>query len=352
MRFLFKLFAFLALAGSATFSFAAGQTTKSILYGDKATLVVDFGNGSGSIDHGVGSVLSGSTYDVTPVTDTVYTLTVTNAAGDTVTAAITVNVATVSVASVSPATKTLSIGKTFTFSGAAVTGALNSAVTWTATGGTIDAGTGAYTAPATPGVYTVRATSVGDASKYSEATVTVVPLPTITVPLAATQTALQYGGSTTLTATFQDGTGVLDQSIGSVTSPVNQATGALSADTTYTLTVTNAAGDTATSSVTITVTSATMTPINPATKTISLTKTLQFTGGVVTGAVDTSVTWSVVEGDGGTINATGLYTAPAAMPSGGGTVHVKCVSNANGAVLSTATLTLVPLPVINSFTVQ
>ncbi len=45
-------------------------------------------------------------------------------------------------------------------------------------------------------------------------------------------------------------------------------------------------------------------------------------GAQVTGTVDGSVTWSVAEADGGTIDASGLYTAPSAE----GTFHVKAVS--------------------------
>ena len=49
--------------------------------------------------------------------------------------------------------------------------------------------------------------------------------------------------------------------------------------------------------------------------------TLQFIA-QVTGTADTSVTWSVDEADGGTIDVTGLYTAPATE----GTFHVRAAS--------------------------
>ncbi len=55
----------------------------------------------------------------------------------------------------------------------------------------------------------------------------------------------------TLTATFTDGTGAIDPSIGSVTSGVDVPTPALSDETTYTLTVTNAAGSSVTETVTV-----------------------------------------------------------------------------------------------------
>lgn len=53
---------------------------------------------------------------------------------------------------------------------AAVTGANNADVSWSASGGTIDA-TGSWTAPATPGTYTITATSVANSKFKGEALV-------------------------------------------------------------------------------------------------------------------------------------------------------------------------------------
>jgi hypothetical protein len=74
--------------------------------------------------------------------------------------------------SVTPPSVTLSPGGMQTFS-ATVTGTSNPAVTWSTTGGSINATTGLYTAPAQPGVYEVRATSVVNTSKYGTSQVTV-----------------------------------------------------------------------------------------------------------------------------------------------------------------------------------
>ncbi len=77
--------------------------------------------------------------------------------------------------SVAPGSTNLLPGATRAFT-ATVLGDANTAVTWSvqqgAAGGTID-GTGLYTAPATPGAYTVVATSQADPSKSGSATVTV-----------------------------------------------------------------------------------------------------------------------------------------------------------------------------------
>lgn len=72
---------------------------------------------------------------------------------------------------IQPQSVSLETGASYTFK-ASVTGSTNTAVKWTATGGSIGAD-GRYTAPQSAGSYTVRATSQADASKYAEAKVTV-----------------------------------------------------------------------------------------------------------------------------------------------------------------------------------
>jgi len=80
--------------------------------------------------------------------------------------------------SISPASVTISTGATRQFT-ATVTGTSNTAVTWSCTGGTVSA-SGLYTAPATAGTYTVKATSVANTSKSASATVTVTGTSTST----------------------------------------------------------------------------------------------------------------------------------------------------------------------------
>src|SRR5262245_8608861 len=75
------------------------------------------------------------------------------------------------VVTVEPVTANLSPGGTQAFT-ATVTGASNTAVTWSASGGTITAA-GLYTAPPTGGNYVVRATSTADARSTGTALVTV-----------------------------------------------------------------------------------------------------------------------------------------------------------------------------------
>lgn len=60
----------------------------------------------------------------------------------------------------------------------------------------------------------------------------------------------------------------------------------------------------------------------------------------VTGTADLAVTWTVVETGGGTVDDTGLYTAP----SSAGTFHVKATSHADASVSSAATVTVMVPP--------
>jgi hypothetical protein len=341
-----------------------GPVTKNILYGEAANLWPDFVYGSAVIDHGVGAVTSGASAIVSPVVSTTYTLTVTNLAGDSVVQSVAVNVATVVVNPVAPATKTITVGHTYTFT-SSVTGAADPSLNWSVDGvpgGNATVGTivgGLYTAPATPGSHTVTASSNANVAVSQNASLTIVDAPSIDTPLVATPGAIPYGGTSVLSATYAHGTANLAggaTNTNPASSPVNFTTPALTSTTSYTLTVTNAAGDFVTSTATVTVSAVTMTALAPATKYVSQTKTLQVTGGVVSGVVDASVTWQVngVAGGNatyGTIDASGLYTAPATVP-GSPVVTVTCMSNAENAITQTMAITLVNLPAITSFTVN
>jgi Glycosyl hydrolase catalytic core len=82
--------------------------------------------------------------------------------------------------------------------------------------------------------------------------VTTVPAPSIT-SFAASVATVPWGTATALTAAFTNGTGSVNQSVGAVTSGMPVLTGNLSAATTFTLTVTNFAGSSASQQVTIAV---------------------------------------------------------------------------------------------------
>jgi hypothetical protein len=76
--------------------------------------------------------------------------------------------------------------------------------------------------------------------------------------------------------------------------------------------------------------------VSPSSVNLAENGSQQFTA-TVTGATDTSVTWSVEEGSsGGTVNASGLYSAPSVL----GTFHVVATSNADSTQSAVATVTM------------
>jgi hypothetical protein len=101
--------------------------------------------------------------------------------------------------SLSPASVTVQAGGTQQFT-ATITGASNSAVTWTATGGTVSS-TGLYTAGTAAGSFTVKAISVQDNTRNATAAITIqAPQPVGVTVLPASSTLLT-GGTQQFTAT-------------------------------------------------------------------------------------------------------------------------------------------------------
>jgi hypothetical protein len=84
--------------------------------------------------------------------------------------------------------------------------------------------------------------------------------------------------------------------------------------------------------------------VSPATVSLSQGGTQQFSA-TVTGATDTSVTWSLAPAV-GSVSASGLYTAPASLTAAQN-VTVTATSNANPATSASATVSLTPPVVTN-----
>ncbi len=140
---------------------------------------------------------------------------------------------------------------------ATVSAQADSAYTWTISGGSLVTGTGTASITFAAGasgsvVLGCRVTNAAETpSTAATASSTIVPFPTIEL-ITASQTEIAAGAATVLSYAFSGGTGVIDHAVGTVTSGGTREVKP-SATTTYTLLVTNLAGDAASDVVTITV---------------------------------------------------------------------------------------------------
>lgn len=102
----------------------------------------------------------------------------------------------------------------------------------------------------------------------------------------------------------------------------------------YNVVVSNSLGSVSSSAASLTVNpAAVQISLSPANVTLNMGATQAFSA-TVTGSSNTTVNWSVVEADGGSISSSGLYTAPARL----GTYHVKATSVADPSRSAQATV--------------
>lgn len=246
------------------------------------------------------------------------------------------------VVSVTPATVTLTVGATQEFA-ATVSSHTNTAVTWSvneADGGTISA-TGVYVAPATPGVYHVRAASAARPASSTTATVTVVAAPAIASFTAAPQ-VIGVGGSSSLLASYTGGVGYLSAGEVPITSDVALETGALDLSTEFLLVVKNVAGDSVTATLTVTVVTAA-----PVILSFSAERTL------ITIGEDAVFTWTVVGAESISIDqGIGVVTtATATHQPSEATTYTLTATNLIGSSTAQAAVTITfDVPEIASFT--
>ena len=182
-----------------------------------------------------------------------FTVTATSVADPTKSAAATVTVQPVPVVqvSVAPTSVTLQPGQTRQFT-ATVTGNANTAVTWTATGGTITSA-GIYTAGTAAGTFSVTAKSAADPTKTASATV-IVP-PAVTVSVSPTSAVLQPGQTQQFTATVtgSSNTAVTWTSTGGTISSAGLFTAGSTTGSNFVVTATSVADSTKAASAQITV---------------------------------------------------------------------------------------------------
>jgi hypothetical protein len=236
----------------------------TVTSGSPITLTAYFANGTGVINPGAIPVTSGIAVNVTPAATTMYTLTVTNAAGAFVAAQTTVTVVPVPVIT------------SFTASAATITAGSSTALVPVFSNGTgvinpgaiaVTSGVAVNVTPATTTTFTLTVTNAAGTSATSTAVVTVVAAAPVITSFTAGANTITAGGSTTLMAVFSGGTGSVNNGVGVVTSGT-PVTVIPAATTTYTLTVQNGAGSSTTASATVSVTTVTLvsialTPSNP-----------------------------------------------------------------------------------------
>jgi len=300
-------------------------------------------------------------------TSAAVTVTATSQADVTKSGKATVTIVAGVAVTVAPASTSVVTGAGQQFT-ATVVGSANTAVTWTLSGtgcsgaacGTITAA-GLYTAPAAipnPPTVTVTATSQADTSKSGKATVTVVaPVAVAVSPTSANVvTGAQQQFTATVTGTANtavtwtlSGAGCSGSACGTVTATgLYTAPAIIPNPATVTVTATSQADQTKSGKATVTVIPPVAVSVSPATVSVTTGTQQQFTA-TVTGTANSAVTWSV-SGAGcsggacGTISASGLYTAPAAVPTPS-TVTVTATSQADVTKNGKATVTVIP-PVV------
>jgi N-acetylneuraminic acid mutarotase len=173
-------------------------------FGSTFTLTPVFADGTGSIDQGVicpATSVASAAITANWSGGKTYTLTVSNAAGDTATQTVTVTPTPVLLGAISAASPTLVVNSVTAFSVPVSGGALNT-VTWTASAGTINSATGSWTAPATAQSVTITATSVDDSSKSVSVSVNVTAFPPPAKPKITILRTEVIAGSTGLGASI------------------------------------------------------------------------------------------------------------------------------------------------------
>jgi hypothetical protein len=240
---------------------------------------------------------------------------------------------------------------------AQVSGTANTAVTWSVNGvpggnatvGTVDA-TGKYTAPALPPsgyAVTIRATSAANTASYANCAATVRnQIPWLT---AVTPSPLALGAfSLTVTGSrFVQGAQVRFNGTGLPTTYVSStqlvATGTATQAGPAIVTVVNPGPEAVSVNFTVQVVSTLLVSVSPTSHSAQVGSTTQFQA-TVSNSSNTAVTWRVngVAGGNatvGTINSSGVYTAPASLPFIG-TVTVSALSAADNFTTGSATVSL------------
>ena len=273
------------------------------------------------------STVNPATYTA-PTTGGACTVTALSTAGTNISATATVTVTPVTV-SIAPAPVTVATHQQQSFT-ATVGGSSNTAVTWSATCGTLSSRTAnptTYTAPATGGTCTVTATAAADSTKKATATVTVKAADTkpVIASFVATPSTISSGASSTLTWSVSGATNLVLSGLGTVTG--SSVTVSPTVTTSYTLTATNGAN---TSLATVQVTVAA--PTGPEIALFEATPAAVAPGGTAT------LNWSVTGAKTLTLSSVGDVTgkSSASVKPGLTTTYLLTAVDVNGNSTSAA----------------
>src|ERR1035438_5892155 len=246
-------------SNSASSGSATTTATSELILGADTIATTTTGLGSGFTSRIITSPDSNLVEDKVVSTTGTYSATTNLSSGSWVMQMATFKAATGSTSppavavSVSPSFTNLATGATQQFT-ATVTGTTNTAVTWSASCGTVTA-SGLYTAPTAAGSCTVTATSQANSTKSASATVTVTAAPVVAVSISPTSTAMLISGKQQFTAyiTGTSNTAVTWSTTGGTVSTNGLYTAPATAGT-YTVTATSQADTSKSASATVTVT--------------------------------------------------------------------------------------------------
>ena len=268
----------------------------------------------------------------------------------------TVAAPTVSVA-VSPSAPSVTLGASQAFT-ATVSGAANTAVTWSVPGGasqgTVDS-QGVYTAPAVlpqPATAKVRATSVAAPAVYAEATVALVAPPAVTLVVNPPSATVAQGTTRLFSAnvTGSPYTAVSWTVVGGAANGSVSAGGlftppaVLPANPVVAVRATSAANPLISVDAAVTLTPPpVVVSVSPASVSLALGSPKTFAA-TVTGTANTAVVWSVPGGAAnGSVSAAGVYLPPATLPAVP-VVVVRATSASDLNSFAEAMVTLTPAP--------
>jgi len=244
---------------------------------------------------------------------------------------------------VNPDTAAVAVGTSQQFA-ATVTGTSNTSVSWRVGGtgcsgaacGTISSG-GLYTPPASvpsPATLQVTVTSVADPTKSASASVSIVAATAVLLSISPTSalvpaasvdsfTATVTGTSNVAVAWSLTGAGCSGSSCGTLSTSSSSAVYAAPlvapSPASVNVVATSMADSTKSATANVTIVTGVFVTVAPASTSVVTGATQQITASVV-GTSNTAVTWTV-QGAGcsalacGTVDSTGLYTAPSAVPS-------------------------------------